>query len=528
MLRDYQQRAISALYDWFRSNPAGNPVLELPTGAGKSHIVAQLCRDIMAENPAARVLMLTHQKELIEQNAGKLRQAWPNAPMGIFSAGLGRKDVDAITFAGIQSIYRHADRLGHVHLVLIDECHAVSNSNTGRYRELLDALTAINPRLRVVGLTATPYRLGQGYLTEGEEALFADIISVVSVSELVAKGYLTPLSSKLPPRGRIDVSGVRKVAGEYNQKDLEAAARLSEGEAVDVIVEYGADRRAWLIFCTGVAHSEDVADALNAQGIPAASITQKTPKAERAQRLADFKAGRLRALTNANVLTTGFDHPGIDLLAFLRPTMSPGLYVQMAGRGMRIAEGKQDCLVLDFAGNIMAHGPVTNVRPPRSPSAKSEPGDVPVKACPECHELVQISVMQCPACGHQWEAKEREWELDAAADIMGGDARREIEVADWVWREHVARKTGNHMIKVTYYPAALSDAPVTEYLAILNQGWAGDKAKQRLLSLFERSGAERWSNALPELCDILNEATPPALIVVEKQGRWDRVLAAQW
>ena len=528
MLRDYQKRAIDSLYQWFRSNPVGHPILELPTGAGKSHIVAHLCRDIMAQNPRARVLMLTHVKELIEQNASKLREAWPNAPMGIFSAGLGHKDIDAITFGGIQSIYRHAKSLGHVHLVVIDECHLVNNKKDGRYRELIDALTAINPSLRVVGLTATPYRLGQGMLTDGEDALFADIISPVSVSELVAKGYLAPLSSKLPPRGRIDVSGVRKVAGEYNQRDLEAAARLSEGEAVDAIIEYGSDRRAWLIFCTGVAHSEEVAEALNAQGIPAATITQKTPQDQRAQRLADFKAGRLRALTNANVLTTGFDHPAIDLLAFLRPTMSPGLYMQMAGRGMRIAEGKEDCLVLDFAGNIMAHGPVTNVRPPRGPKDKAEPGDVPVKACPECHELVQISVMECPACGHQWEAKEREWELDAATDIMGGSSRREVEVADWVWREHTAKKSGNHMIKVTYYPAALNEAPVTEYLAILNQGWAGDKAKQRLLSLFERSGAARWSNALPELCDLLNQATPPALIVTEKQGKWDRVLAAQW
>ena len=528
MLRDYQKRAIDSLYQWFRSNPVGHPILELPTGAGKSHIVAHLCRDIMAENPRARVLMLTHVKELIEQNASKLREAWPNAPMGIFSAGLGRKDVDAITFAGIQSIYRHATKLGHTHLVVIDECHLVNNKKDGRYRELIDALAAINPSLRVVGLTATPYRLGQGMLTDGEDALFADIISPVSVSELVAKGYLAPLTSKLPPRGRIDVSGVRKVAGEYNQRDLEAAARLSEGEAVDAIIEYGSDRRAWLIFCTGVAHSEEVAEALNAQGIPTAPITQKTPKDQRAQRLADFKAGRLRALTNANVLTTGFDHPAIDLLAFLRPTMSPGLYMQMAGRGMRIAEGKEHCLVLDFAGNIMAHGPGTNVRPPRGPKDKAEPGDVPVKACPECHELVQISVMECPACGHKWEAKEREWELDAATDIMGGSSRREVEVADWVWREHTAKKSGNHMIKVTYYPAALNEAPVTEYLAILNQGWAGDKAKQRLLSLFERSGAARWSNALPELCDLLNQATPPALIVTEKQGKWDRVLAAQW
>jgi DNA repair protein RadD len=528
MLRDYQQRAITALYEWFRNNAYGNPVLELPTGAGKSHIVAQLCRDIMAENPSARVLMLTHVKELIEQNAGKLRDAWPNAPMGIFSAGLGRKDIDAITFAGIQSIYRHAKRLGHVHLVVIDECHLVNNNRDGRYRKLLDALTEINPDLRVVGLTATPYRLGQGMLDQGEDALFSDIISVVSISELVAKGYLSPLRSKLPPKGQIDLLGVGKVAGEFNQRELEAAARLSEIEAVEAIIQYSGGRGSWLIFCTGVDHSEEVASALRQRGVSAASITQNTPKDKRAELIAEFKAGRIQALTNCNVLTTGFDHPGIDLIAFLRATMSAGLYMQMAGRGMRIAEGKTDCLVLDFAGNIERHGPVTNVKPSkRSRREDGIEGDSPVKACPECHELVLISEMTCPACGHVWPEKEREWQL-ADDDIMGANSTRVVKVADWAWREHIAKKSGNYMVKVTYYPSALSEIPVTEYLAILNQGYAGEKAQQRLLSLFERSGAERWSNALPELCDILNQAQPPAAIKVEKQGKWDRVIGTEW
>lgn len=528
MLRDYQQRAIAALYDWFRSNATGHPILELPTGAGKSHIVAELCRDIMSENPSARVLMLTHVKELIEQNANKLRDAWPNAPMGIFSAGLGRKDIDAITFAGIQSIYRHAAKLGHVHLVVIDECHLVNNNKDGRYRKLLDDLTAINPALRIVGLTATPYRLGQGYLTQGEEALFDDIIDVVSISELVAKGYLSPLRSKLPPKGQIDLLGVEKVAGEFNQKQLEDAARLSEIEAVETIIEYSAGRNSWLIFCTGVDHAKEVARALNYRGVPAESITQYTPKDKRAELIADFKAGRLRALTNCNVLTTGFDHPGTDLIAFLRPTMSAGLYMQMAGRGMRIAEGKTDCLVLDFAGNISRHGPVTNVTPSaRSRREDGIEGDAPVKACPDCHELVLISEMVCPACGHEWEEEEREWEL-ADDDIMGAENTRIMKVAEWEWREHVARKTGNHMLKVTYYPSSLTEKTVTEYLAILNQGWAGDKAKQRLLFMFEKSGATRWSNTLPELCDILNQAQPPAAIKVEKQGQWDRVLGTEW
>ena len=527
MLRDYQQRAIDALYRWFRDHEWGNPCLVLPTGAGKSHIIAHICQDIFRENPEAKVLMLSHVKELIEQDASKLRDAWPNAPMGIYSAGLRSKDIDAITFAGIQSIYKKASRLGHVHLVVIDECHLVSNAKQGRYRQLLDDLAQINPGIRVVGLTATPYRLSQGLLTEGDEALFDDILDVVSIDELVAKGFLTPLSSKLPPEGRIDVSGVRKVAGEFNARDLEVAARLKDDEAVEAIARYGAERKCWLIFCSGVEHSEDVAARLTAMGYPAGAVTQNTSAANRERIIADFKAGRLQALTNANVLTTGFDHPEIDLLAFLRPTMSPGLYLQMAGRGMRIAPGKADCLVLDFAGNILRHGPVTNVRPPRGPGDRSQ-GDAPVKACPECHELVAISVMDCPACGHKWERPEREWELDAGNDIMGRTARREVFVNDWMWREHVSKRTGNCMIKVTYYPKNLGEPTVTDYLPVLNSGYAGQKAKQRLVDIFTECRAEQWTNSLPELCEELNKASPPIVVVVEKDGRWDRVVGMEW
>lgn len=122
-LRDYQQRAIDQLYDWFRSNPEGNPCLVLPTGAGKSHIVAALCKNALQSWPDTRVLMLTHQKELIEQNAEKLRQHWPGAPMGIYSASVGKRQAgEPITFAGIQSVRSKPHLFGHIDLVIIDEC----------------------------------------------------------------------------------------------------------------------------------------------------------------------------------------------------------------------------------------------------------------------------------------------------------------------------------------------------------------------------------------------------------------------
>ena len=185
MLRDYQQRAIDQLYAWFANGNKGNPCLVLPTGSGKSHIVAALCKDALQNWPDTRILMLTHVRELIEQNAEKMRLHWRGAPMGIYSAGLGRKQLgEPITFAGIQSIRKRASQVGHIDLCIIDECHLVSHKDEGGYRSFLAELKAINPALRVAGLTATPYRLGHGMITD-KPALFDDLIEPVTIEELV-------------------------------------------------------------------------------------------------------------------------------------------------------------------------------------------------------------------------------------------------------------------------------------------------------------------------------------------------------
>ena len=353
LLREYQQRTIDQLYAWFEAGHHGNPCLVLPTGSGKSHIVAALCKDALQNWPETRVLMLTHVKELIEQNAEKMRLHWPGAPMGIYSASIGKKQLgEPITFAGIQSVRSKARMLGHIDLVIIDECHLVNHKDEGGYRKLLGELKAINPALRVVGLTATPYRLGHGLITD-KPALFDDLIEPVSIEELVFKNYLAPLRSKVT-KAKLDTSGVHKRGGEFIESELQAAVNTDANNlaVVQEVIELAGERKAWLFFCAGVKHAENVAFVLSTiHGIPAACVTGETPKKEREQILADFKAGRLRALTNANVLTTGFDYPDIDLIAMLRPTMSASLYVQMAGRGMRVKSHTDHCLVLDFAGD---------------------------------------------------------------------------------------------------------------------------------------------------------------------------------
>jgi len=530
MLRDYQQRTIDQLYDWFNNTPTGNPCLVLPTGSGKSHIVAALCKDALQSWPKTKILMLTHVKELIVQNAEKMRLHWKGAPLGIYSAGIGKRQLgEPITFAGIQSVRAKAALLGHIDLVIVDECHLVSHKDEGGYRKLLNDLQAINSNLRVVGLTATPYRLGHGLITD-KPALFDALIEPVSIEELVYKKHLATLRSKLTAE-RLDVSGVHKRGGEYIESELQAAVDNQDKNKAVVreVIKLAADRKAWLFFCAGVKHAQHVCQELIAQGVAAACVTGDTPKAERDRLLTEFKAGRIRALTNANVLTTGFDYPDIDLIAMLRPTMSASLYVQMAGRGMRPKSHTDHCLVLDFAGVVETHGPITNVQPPKK--GGSGEGEAPVKVCDECHEIVHISAKVCPNCGHAFPPPAEKKLVLRQDDIMGLEGM-DMHVTDWHWRKHISRASGNEMIALTYY-GGLTDPPITEYLPVLNQGFAGNKAMQLLHDIARQSnatlsGINQATEPLTYLVVQMNKSNAPKLISYKRDGKFYKVVKRLW
>lgn len=527
MLRDYQKRAIDDLYKWFSDGNKGNPCMVLPTGSGKSHIVAALCKDAVQNWPGTRILMLTHQKELIEQNAEKVRQHWPNAPMGIFSAGLGRRQLgEPITFAGIQSVRNKAHQIGHVDLVIVDECHLINHNAEGGYRMLLGHLSEINPRLRVVGLTATPYRLGHGLITDGD-ALFDALLEPVSIEELVHKGHLAPLRSKVT-KERLLTDGVKKRGGEYVEKELQAAVDTDDHNqaVVDEVMALAGDRRSWIFFCSGVDHSEHIATILNQRGVRAACVTGETAKGERERILSGFKSGEIQALTNANVLTTGFDAPNTDLIAMLRPTLSASLYVQMAGRGMRVKDHTDHCLVLDFAGVVEQHGPITAVQPPKKSGEGG--GDAPIKTCDNCHELVHLSASVCPACGEPFPVRDKPAPELRDDDIMGLDGIR-MDVSAWQWRTHTSQSSGKEMVKVTYY-GALSDKPITEYFPIMHEGYAGQKATRAMADIAMNAEANSAMSAstLEEISNNMNNGVPPAMIEYKRDGKFFRVIRREW
>lgn len=527
-LRPYQRSAIEMLYAWFERHETGNPCVVMPTGSGKSVVIAELCRDALQKWPETRVLMLTHQKELIEQNAEKLRTLWPDAPLGIYSASIGRRQLDQITFAGIQSVRSRAKDIGHVDLAIIDECHLVSHANVGSYRRLLDDLLTINPALRVIGLTATPYRLGHGLITDAP-ALFDDLIEPTDVRELIKAGYLAPLKSKHTEL-TYDTAGIHKRGGDFIESELSERVNTTAQNVsvVEEIILRGRERKTWLIFCAGVDHAYAVADEIRAHGINCDTVTGETAKADRERMLEDFKAGRLRALTNANCLTTGVDVPGIDLVAMLRPTASPGLYVQMAGRGLRIAPGKTDCLILDFAGVVAMHGPLTDVQ---MPQPGKPTGEAPVRACPECHELIHLSYAVCPECGYEFPERDRTRWLKLHADDILGTSERRMDVARWNWCRHVSRASGAAMLRVNYYARAISDEPVTEYYPVMHDGYAGRRAREELARILWQTKPENMhldSFDLDVISRALNDARPPRRLFYKRDGKFNRVHRREW
>jgi DNA repair protein RadD len=472
-LRGYQQEAVDAVVKYLLKKK-GNPLVALPTGSGKSHVQAGLIKTLLDRWPNTTVMCLTHVKELIQQNSEKMQMYMPGVGIGVYSAGLNRRELGyPITFAGIQSIYNKD--IAPPSLIIIDECHLVPKSGQGMYRQFLERMLEAHPGLRVIGLTATPYRMRGGMLTGGKGKMFDSIVYNLSIDRLIKEGVLAPVKSAATST-EIDTHFVGIQAGEFNLKELSSAADEEHvtGAAIKDAFKHGHNRRSWLFFCVSVAHTNHVADALRRAGVTAAPITGETLPEDRAKWIADYKKGDIKALVNCNVLTTGFDAPETDMIVLLRPTVSPGLYVQMVGRGMRPAEGKDDCLVLDYGGNISRHGPIDDVVMPMEPKGK---GEAPVKYCPICLAECHLSLRMCEECGHEFQMEEKELGKKASklALLKSQRAVKKHAVTSVSYSAHKS-KSGYMTLCVEYWDGVMSVAK--EYVCIEHRGFARHKAEK--------------------------------------------------
>lgn len=477
-LRPYQIDAIDAVYRDLRSRE-DNLCVVIPTAGGKTPVIASICRDAVTRW-GGRVLIVSHVKELLEQAADKLRAICPDVRYGVYSAGLGKRDLGrSVTIAGIQSVYTRACDVGAVDLTIVDEAHLIPPDGDGMYQTMFDEIRVVNPRMRVIGFTATPFRTRTGPLCS-PDGILNHVSYEIGVRELIAQGYLSRLISKAGAE-HVDTSGLHIRGGEFMADEVEDLMDRDAlvSAACAEIVAMTAARSSVLIFASGVRHCGHVADQLErASGFPVARVTGDTPPIERAATLAAFKSREVKYLCNVNVLTTGFDAPNVDCVVLLRPMCSPVLYVQCVGRGFRLCDGKHDCLVLDYGGNVLRHGPVDDVRIERRAGERS--GDAPAKECPQCRSIVAAGYTLCPDCGYEFpppDRKAHDAKAGTAAILSGEVAISEYDVLETVYSVHVKRNAEPNTpksMRVSYRVSSLKW--VEEWICVEHVGYAAGKA----------------------------------------------------
>ena len=537
-LRNYQQAAVDSVFSYWDRAPSttskpASPLIVMPTGSGKSPTLGEIVRRLVGDY-GCRVVIATHRSELIVQDTKAVRLIYPDADVGIVSAGLGRREYGhAITIGGIQSLAGKPAMMGHVDVMIVDEAHLISTASGTQYHATIAALRAINPDMRLVGLTATPYRLGQGYLTEGDDALFTSVCYQTDISGLIRDGWLAHVRTGFATATiNLDSVGVR--AGEYASNDLELASdvdKINEAVAADVKRALDAGRTSALVFGTSVAHAKRLRNALQVIGVSSETITGDTPREERDALISLFKARSLRCITSCDVLTTGFDAPVVDVLALVRPTMSPSLYVQMVGRGMRIADGKADLLLLDYGGNIARHGPVDDVKV--KPKTSGD-GDAPVKICPQCMACCAASSRECDHCGFIFPAVVRKANQVASTlpaltlDMAPKTTPKRLDVGSVEWARHEKRgdDTARPTLRIDYYPPgnlALKKV-ASEWVCIEHEegGFAWRKAQQ----WWEQNVGTPFPMDVNDAVDLLNLGymKPVVAIEIEKDGKYERVV----
>lgn len=489
-LRWYQSEAVKAMNDC-----TDNGVVVLPTGAGKTFVMKEFLKTYTGS-----VLLLSHVKEILTQNF----EAVAELGAGLYSSGLGINKIERITVAGIQSVYNKPKLFSHVDLIIIDECHLVNDE--GMYRTIIN-----NLGVPYIGLTATPFRLKQGYIYKS--GLFDSLIYEAPITRLQEEGYL----SKIRMVGSVDemdTVGLTMTGGDFNLKD--AALRFNRSAITDKIVKglekYKEDYKHWLLFCIDISHAEEVSKALNETGITCATVHSKSP---RDKTLLDFKSGVIQAVANVNILTVGFDYPKIDLIVMLRPTHSPTLHVQAIGRGLRIAQGKDHCLVKDFAGNTGRLGFIDDLAP-IDKVKKGKGGVNPFsKTCPECEVINHPSVRVC-ICGHKFKFEHH----------LSEKAHKPAE-----WHDvtgvfyNIHSKSGSpDSLKITY--ACGLKKMFTQWVHIQHPGFAGYKARYWV--------SVRWHSdePAPKTTDDLyinrGKLSVPKSILVEDATKYPKILNTKY
>lgn len=556
-LRPYQHEAVDNTLNYFRKkrDPA---VIVLPTGAGKSLVIAELAR--IAKG---RVLVLAHVKELVEQNHAKFESYGLTA--GIYSAGLNKKDsIQKVIFGSIQSVANAEDDFfNEFTLLIIDECHRVSLENDTQYSTVIASLREKNPSICILGLTATPYRLGLGWIYEmghkgdiktEERRFFKQCVFELPLDYMIKNGYLTrPVKIDIPVTS-YDFSDLTESGKMYTTAEVEEILRnqrrltpLIIKNIIDITESY--DRQGVMIFSSTVRHAREILECLPKND--ARIVIGDTENGERDEIIQDFKNKNFKYLVNVSVLTTGFDAPHVDVVAILRPTESVSLYQQIIGRGLRLDSGKKDCFILDYAG--VGH----DIYSPEIGDKKPQKDSVPLQVtCPMCGfendfwglknldgEVIEHFGRKCrfATCGYRFRYKlchkcGCENDITARActtcDTLLIDADAKLKQAKLSKDSHILRpdtvklqerldKNGAPFVEIKYYDY---DAQYFSEFHYLNNPTSLKKFNIDFLrSHMKRPELRLNITSTQEVIRHQNQFRMPAFIIARKQGKFWKI-----
>ena len=414
-LRDYQERVVSSLISFILdpNNSGKMPLIDVATGGGKSVLIAETCKRLIDMFPKLKILNLVHTKELVEQNHEKFCSMVPNIKATLYMDSLGTKDSSGqVVFGSIQSVAPDVDKFSP-NIIMVDECHWINKKSSGQYRDLISKIQSKHDGVLIIGWTGTTWRMDGGSLIDGPDKLFTDVVASVKIKELLSLGYLSPLVVPYEDiKTKYDLSSVKKTkSGDYDKDELDK--RLNDDTLIhDTVEEYyrlSKGRKKHIIFGSRTKHCQNLKEAFS-KYYKCEFISGSMNKKLRKKYINQFKSGELDMLISGIILTTGFDVPDIDSIGLCRDVASSALYNQIAGRGLRIAKGKVNCLWIDFTETTARHGPVDELEPPPYIDPEDKGAQKP-KICPKCSKSgepfkVPPQTRICPQCEFEFPFEE--------------------------------------------------------------------------------------------------------------------------
>jgi DNA repair protein RadD len=525
-LRPYQKEAISTIVAALKAKD--NCLLQAATGGGKTIIFASLISQWINAYPKMKIMVLAHRQELIDQAYEKLTMVDPTAwtKTGKACAGLGRVITDSQVVIGtLQTLVRRKISQ-QVQLLIVDEAHRIpSMDQDSQYRTLIWRLREEFPRMRLLGVTATPFRLKHGYIYGQENDWFDDLDYSINLKTLISDGYLVPIRIKINESEGLqkELAKVEKSGGEYKIDSLQGVMckQTFISTAVEAWENYGEGRLNAIIFAVTIQHAELLRAAFIAAGHKVGIVHSKMPQQERKDILNAFERSEINFVVNVGILTEGWDSPKVDLIIMARPTLSPGLYVQMIGRGTRLYPGKENLLILDLANNSLKHGP------PWDPIIKEGLNSPEGKVCPKCRILIEKTwSKECPECGYVFDEPELSDEEKVLIDYEQVTMKelgmgKEVLLVVYEWEAYVYEsRNGNEMVKFTLRTNA---GPVNEFLDFEgNSGqWSYKKAWKWWVRMADGSPPPKTAT---EACESLDKITIPTIVTACKEGKFWKVV----